>query len=87
VAETADRGLVLESIVGGDAAVGDVLEMEVVVPRGEEMVVVTGGDYSLTPRHRPNRAGGLLVLVIGYWGDEIRWTEDIICYILLLLYY
>jgi hypothetical protein len=29
VAETADRGLVLESIVGGDAAVGDVLEMEV----------------------------------------------------------
>jgi hypothetical protein len=43
VAETAERRLVLESIVGGDSSMGDVFEMEVVVPRGEEVVVVSGG--------------------------------------------
>jgi hypothetical protein len=46
MAEPACGRLILESIVGGDASVGDVLEVEVVIPWGEEGVCVAGGDYA-----------------------------------------
>jgi hypothetical protein len=46
VAEAAECGLVLNSLVGGDSAVSDVfvVEVEVVLPWGEEGVVVPRGD-------------------------------------------
>jgi hypothetical protein len=46
VAEAAECGLVLEPIIGGASAVSDVFEVEVVVPWGEEGVVVPRGDHA-----------------------------------------
>jgi hypothetical protein len=46
MAEPARGGLILESIVGGDASVGDVLEVEVIISWGKVGVCVAGGDYA-----------------------------------------